>query len=104
MIVFPRHFVLALAVLAGACPQPASAQNEQDFCATSCEADAGRTSDGPQPACEDSRSLVFDDSTLFTVHRTPSYDRLPESTTRGHRPETPTTPREATPQREPRRC
>jgi hypothetical protein len=104
MIVLRRHAVLVFAVLAGACPQAAFAQNEQDICATSCEAGTGRTRDGAGPACEDARSLIFDDSTLFTVHRTPSYDRLLESTTRGHEPETPTTPREAKPQREPRRC
>jgi hypothetical protein len=78
------------------------AQTERDANATSCEAGVGRTPDAQQR--EDSRSLVFDDSMLFAVHRTPSYDRLPESATRGHQAEPPSTPGDAGPQREPRRC
>jgi hypothetical protein len=78
------------------------AQTERDANATSCEAGVGRTPDVQQR--EDSRSLVFDGSMLFAVHRTPSFDRLPESATRGHEARTPTTPGGPGPQREPRRC
>jgi hypothetical protein len=102
MIVLRRHAVLVFAVLAGACPPLALAHNDKDNPATSCEAQVSRTPDA-LPA-EDSRSLIFDDSTLFAVHRTPSHDRLPEGATRGQQAKPPSTPGEAGPQREPRRC
>jgi hypothetical protein len=102
MIPLRRHAILVFAVLAVTFPPTAFAHNEADNPATSCAAEVGRTPNALPD--EDARSLVFDDSTLFTVHRMPSYDRLPESTARDHPPETLTTPREAPPQRTPPRC
>jgi hypothetical protein len=105
MIVLRRHAVLVFAVLASACPQAASAQNERNACATSCEADAGKTSEGPRPNCEDARSLVFDDTNLFEARPFRSIDRLPESfVVAPGGVQAPATPREATPQRTPPRC
>ena len=105
MIVHLRYVII---VCAGLAAQTALAGDERDVQAQSHEAGVGRPPDTQRKPDGDldPRSLVFDDTELFTVHgagrQYDFYAARPDSAACGREIQTPTAPGDAGPQRGPR--